>query len=591
MATVEQVLAAADRAEAVGDIAAAARLRAHAETLKPAATTYDPEKLKAAAGRARAAGDEAAAVRLLAAIPAAPVDEVAAVAVDTMPAAPPRALAGEAGHKFATDFAGFEMFNPELAGRYTPETMPRPGDVVIGSGGGGKSGGARVTVRDWRQSRQPQAQFGDTASALMEGPTSAMKAFGGGLAGGPSPSRDFLAQDPLTQGLPGPVLTGLGALGDIGGAGLSALGAGLSGAVGLATEAVPTHDRQGLGEELIGMSQFAVPELAGASSIPARMAATAPKLTAPAVKAIEKATPTIEGLRAAKSTAYKAVDEAGEMFTPEEMTGLRTKIETELADGNYVEGVDRQTDAVRSIVERKAGKEMSLGQLDKLRQEFYKRLAAAPNEVGIHDAIDAIDEMIAGRTDASGLMQAAREANAKYKKAELLDFAFEKARNQTDATGSGGNILNKYRQAVVSILNNPKQSRWFSADELAGMKSFVRGSKAQNAMRLIGKLSPGGNGLMTAINVLGAGATGGGSVVLSGLAMGAKAISDSAAVRGGAKLIENVSKGAPEVKSPAPLGPRVAPELPPMAVAPLAGQEAANANRNPEYDALLGRYK
>jgi len=434
---------------------------------------------------------------------------------------------------------------------------------------------------------QSTEQFGDAAKAMMAGPIAGMQAFGGGLTGGPSPSRDYLANDPLTRGLPGPVLTGLGAVGDVGGAALSTLGAGLSGVVGLGVEAVPTSDKQGLGEELLGMAQFAVPELAGMSSIPARAAQAGAK-AAPSAKAIKEATPTIEALRTTKSAAYKAVDDAGEVFTPEEMTGLRNRIETELADGNYVEGVDRQTDAVRSILGKKADTEMSLGQLDKLRQEFYKRLAAAPNEVGIHDAIDAIDDMIAGRSDASTIMKAAREANARYKKAELLDFAFEKAKNQTDATGSGGNILNKYRQAVVSVLNNPKQSKWFSQAERDSMKAFIRGSKTQNAMRLIGKLSPGGNGLMTAINVLGAGATGGSSIALSGLAMGAKAISDSAAVRGGSKLIGQVSKG--EAVAPPLASPRAMPQMPGgvSPIVPLASQDAAN--RNPEYDALMGRY-
>lgn len=258
MATLAEVLAAAERAEAAGDAAAAARLRAHAETLQPAATAYDPEKLKAAAERARAAGDEAAAARLLAAIPApAPVDP-------NMPAPPPMG-----GSRTAEEI----IANPQ-----------------------------RTTMQ------QPQ-QFGQTAATMMEGPTAAMQAFGGGLIGGPSPSRDFLAQDPLTRGLPGPVLTGLGALGDVGGAGLSALGAGLSGAVGLATEAVPTNDRLGLGEELIGMSQFAVPELAGVSSIPARVAAAAPKITAPVVKAAETVAP-----------AAKAVAE-----TPEAVAALVKK--------------------------------------------------------------------------------------------------------------------------------------------------------------------------------------------------------------------------------------------------------------------------
>lgn len=542
MATATEVLAAADRAEAAGDVAAAARLRAYAATLTPVDTPkYDPAQLKAAAERARAAGDEAAAQRLMAAIPA----DAYQVGVDG-PALPP---------------AGGRTEEQIRAGA----AAPKPASTE---------------------------RLGDTAAALMAGPYAATQAFGNGLLGGPSPSREFLANDPMTRGLPSSVLTGLGYVGDSVAGPLSGLGTVFSGLVGLGVEAIPgqtASSREKLGGELLGMAQFAVPELAGASSIPARMATTATK-AAPAAKAVKEATPTIESLRTAKSAAYKAVDEAGETFSPTEMTALRDRVETELADGNYVEGVDRQTDAVRSILERKAGGEMTLGQLDKLRQEFYKRLAAAPNEVGIHDAIDAIDDMIAARPDANGAMAAAREANSRYKKAELLDMAFEKAKNQTSATGSGGNILNKFRQAVVSVLNNPKQARWFSDAERTSMKAFVRGSKAQNAMRLVGKLSPGGNGLMTAINVLGAGATGGASVVGTGIAMAAKAVSDGAAMRGGANLIGEVSKKAPDAVTPGKQAAR--PSLPsaPYA-APIIGQEAASANRNPEYDALIGRYK
>jgi len=240
MATVEEVLAAAGRAEAAGDAAAATRLRAHAETLKPATKAYDPEKLKAAADRAKTAGDDAAAARLLAAIPA-PASNV------------------PSDYQIGID-------------------GPAPPPV-----GGGRTS-AEIMEGAQRTAPQPQ-EFGDAAKAMMAGPIAGMQAFGGGLTGGPSPSRDFLAQDPLTQGLPGPVLTGLGVVGDAGGAALSTIGAGLSGLVGLGVEAVPTSDKQGLGEELLGMAQFAVPELAGMSSIPARAAQVGAKV-APVTKAV-----------------------------------------------------------------------------------------------------------------------------------------------------------------------------------------------------------------------------------------------------------------------------------------------------------------
>ncbi len=621
MATVEEILAKANEWEAAGNAANAAKLRAYAKTV-PQPAPRDAASVLSKADEWEAAGqsDKAAKLRAYAATLApptpatdAPINDAARVApappslpaIDAatglvMASTPPRALSeSEIGSNLATDFAGFEMFNPELAGRYTPETMPRPGEVVMGAGGGGRSGGARLTVRDWRD--KPSEQFGDAARAVMSGPVDAMQSFTGGLSGGPSPSRDYLAKDPLTSGLPGPVLTGLGAVGDIGGAGLSALGAGIAGGIGLATELVPGQtgaSREKLAGELIGMSQFAVPELAGVSSVAGRAAAGASKSLPKPVElarniAIEK--PSVETLRGAKTAAYKAVDDAGESFSAEQMAGLRDRVKADLESGNYVSGVDRQSDAVLSLLDRKSGEPMTLSQLDKLRQEFYKRLSAAPNEVGIEDAIDAIDDMIASNPASGELMQAARAANAKYKKVETLDLAFQKARDQTASTGSGGNILNKYRQAVTSIVNAPKKAKWYSKEELATMREFIEGTKGENSLRLMGKLSPNGNGLMMALNLFGAGATGGASLAVTGLAVGAKALADRGALRGTTRLMQKVGGAADDAK-PAAKPARKPAEGdiiigPLMPAAPIAAQEAANSNRNPEYDALLGRYK
>jgi hypothetical protein len=278
MATLAEIEAAIAKAEKAGRPDLADKLRAHAKAMQPA-EKYTPEQITAAADKFRANGQADKADRLMAFLPKPEATPKTATNLQTPDfQAPPRAEAGGAGHKLATDFAGFEMFNPELAGRYTPETMPKPGEVVVGQGGGGKSGGARMTVRDWKKRGKPDDTFGETAVAMMEGPIAAGKAFGGGLIGGPSPSRAALAADPFIGKLPGAVLTGLGGVGDAAGAVLSGVGTGLSGIVGLGTEFVPgqnTADESKLGPELLGMSQFAVPELAGASSVASRAATVA----------------------------------------------------------------------------------------------------------------------------------------------------------------------------------------------------------------------------------------------------------------------------------------------------------------------------
>ena len=260
--------------------------------------------------------------------------------------------------------------------------------------------------------------------------------------------------------------------------------------------------------------------------------------------------PTIENLQATKRAAYQAVDDAGEVFTPTETSTLYQRVMTALDDANYVPGVDTQTDAALRVLERRAGQETTLGQLDRVRQNLWKRYCSAPNETGILDAIDAIDSLVASRAGTNELMQAARLANSRFKKAELLDVAFRRAADQTAATGSGGNILNKYRQAVTSIINNPKQAKWFSAEELDIMRNFVRGSATENVLRRVGKLAPGGNGLMLALN-LGATAINPAMLGVTAIASGAKATADSMATRGAMGLMD-MAAGVRPVAQPGP---------------------------------------
>jgi len=261
--------------------------------------------------------------------------------------------------------------------------------------------------------------------------------------------------------------------------------------------------------------------------------------------------PTVENLRATKSAAYQAVDDAGEVFAPAEVDGLIARVRTALTDGNYVAGVDRQTDAVLALLDRKSGQPLKLGQLDKIRQNLFKRFDAAKNETGILDAIDAVDDLIMSRGGTNELMSAARLANSRYKKAELLDIAFQRASDQTASTGSSGNILNKYRQAVTSIINNPKQAKWFSPEEIGVMRQFVQGNAAENVLRRVGKLAPGGNGLMLALN-LGAAAVEPMMLGVTAAASAAKATADSMATRNAGRLMDMVS-GQP-MPRPAPRG-------------------------------------
>lgn len=265
--------------------------------------------------------------------------------------------------------------------------------------------------------------------------------------------------------------------------------------------------------------------------------------------------PTLENLRATKTAAYNAVDSSGQRFSPQELQGMVGKVRNALDDVNYVEEVDRQTWAAMKMLDKASEKPMTIGQLDKMRQSLWKRYNAAPNEVGILEAIDAVDDLIQSRGATSDLMDAARLANSRYKKAELLEIAFKKAERETAASGSGGNILNKYRQAVTKVLNDPKRAKWFSADERQIMEQFVSGTMPENVLRRIGKLSPSGNGLMMALN-LGAAAVDPSMLAFTAAGAGAKEIADRSVERGKERLLNAVSGFTPQTaqtSAPAPV--------------------------------------
>lgn len=297
MATVEEVLAKADKWEAAGNPENAAKLRAYAETLKPkAGPTRAEVEAKAAAWEKTGNTENAAKLRAYAeTLPAEEVTTPEPAKPDVGPVVPARADEEDPAARDARLVAMFEAANPRLAGKYkTAAELPKVGETIPGA-----NVRERTTVQPWQNVKEDT--FGETALAMTEGPMASAEAFAAGLGdSAQSPSRAYLANDPATRNLPSWMLTGMGKVGDLGGAALSTFGAGLSGAAGLLSEVVPgqnSANEKKFAEDLTGMAMFATPELAGVSSVPARMATAAPK-SAPA--AVAKAAPNADAIAAAE---------------------------------------------------------------------------------------------------------------------------------------------------------------------------------------------------------------------------------------------------------------------------------------------------
>lgn len=328
---------------------------------------------------------------------------------------------------------------------------------------------------------------------------------------------------------------------------------------GAATVAAAEGAASAMGDAEGGLTERlkAAPAGAATSALFGGATAGAIKIGSPTFRRLfEKSSkrPTVAGLQATKNAAYKAVEDSGEVFDKKTMSRLYREVQKLAKQADFDEIADPQSRAALDFFKRRRTETMSITRLDKMRQNLWSRYNRSEEPL-ILDMIGAIDGEIGARAETSDLMKAARLANKKYAKAELLENAFKKARLQTAATGSGGEILNKYRQAVTRIVTNPKESKWFDPEELAIMERFIEGDDVENVLRRGGKLAPGGNGLMTALNVYAA-AVDPSLLAITGAASMAKGAADKSAMRGSEAVLDMVSTGIIPPGAPAPnLGP------------------------------------
>lgn len=233
-------------------------------------------------------------------------------------------------------------------------------------------------------------------------------------------------------------------------------------------------------------------------------AASAPFKTQPTV-------PTIEDIIAKRNSAYKASEDAGVILRPEVAQSLKGKLEGDLAEFGYLPANQPRVKAVLDEIDRISGDNFTLKGLDQVRKQagaaydptnpssnnitskIARRIDEAagnvrPEDVLTGDAKFGVEKLV----EARGL-------NRQSAKLNVVAEALTKAQRNADSTGSGGNINNAIKQQFKAILNSKSKSRGFTPDEIAAMEDIVAGNGTQDALRLLGKLAPQGNGLMMAI--------------------------------------------------------------------------------------------
>lgn len=223
--------------------------------------------------------------------------------------------------------------------------------------------------------------------------------------------------------------------------------------------------------------------------------------------------PTRDAIAAEKSASYKAVDESGVTFTPEAFRQLSQNIADDL--GKVKLNPTRHPKASSMLDDISAmaaeGEPISLTGVDQLRQVVSRDVANATDDAErmmgkrIINQIDAwLDAAGPAQLNAGDAAAAvddltrARSLNTRVRKLDALDEEVLDARRRAAASGSGGNIDNTTRQAVRRFMTETSN---LTPDEMAAAEQAVMGSGGQNMARQIGKLSPQGNGLMTALSI------------------------------------------------------------------------------------------
>ena len=235
-------------------------------------------------------------------------------------------------------------------------------------------------------------------------------------------------------------------------------------------------------------------------------------------RASRAAIPETEDIKKAAGAAYDAAENAGVIIAPQGVQRLSQEVTSDLAEFGYHPSLQPRVGVVLNELGRLSEQPVTLKGMDvtrRIAQSAAQSMDPSERAIGkriigrIDDFVENMGEADVLGGDVASATAALGEARglwSRMRKSEMVADAVTKAERRAASTGSGGNVDNATRQNIRKILDSPKLSRGFTEAERAAAEQVVRGTPTQNAARLVGKLSPQGNGLMAALGVGGAAA-------------------------------------------------------------------------------------
>jgi len=282
---------------------------------------------------------------------------------------------------------------------------------------------------------------------------------------------------------------------------------------------------------------------------------------------------TVESATNAYKQAYKDADLAGVLMSPRDTLNLTKRVRQSLdSDVDWNPQAYNRASKALQMVEKRNLSTMTFEGLEDLNRKLWKEYNAAKvsgdgNEMGyILKIINEVDDTIAQLPLTHQKLKDARYMFKQSQKINALDAAIDRADLQAKASGSGGNTVNAYLQAVKRLLSDPKKSRFFSEEEKQIMREFIRKGGGSGVKRALSKLAPSGNGLMFALAGVGSAMNPKLSAMFAGGAL-AKISSEADVERNLQKIFSTYAKGTPAENIIKP------PLRVPETMAPIVGSE------------------
>lgn len=236
-------------------------------------------------------------------------------------------------------------------------------------------------------------------------------------------------------------------------------------------------------------------------------------------RAVVESAPSIEQIKDVSRAIYREIDDAGVTLQPKAYAGMVNKVKRDAARAGFDKDLTPKAAAVLNRFESELGRPHTMTEIDTLRkvaQNAAKAIEPADAAIGqsmvrnIDDFLDSVGPTAFKRgavpsSEVIPKFKMARELWGRARRSEMINEAFEKARNQ--ASGFENGLVVQFR----SILNNKKKAKFFKPKELEVMKEVVRGTDPSNLAKLLGRF---GFSEGKATNIVGGsiGAIGGGMI-------------------------------------------------------------------------------